>query len=246
MKPCGLHCLQMEHITVRRDDVTLIEDVGLHVHCGEMLAIIGRNGAGKSTLLKTILGEIPHEGTLVFSGHDGKAIRRAAPRIGYVPQALQLDKDSPATVYDMAMALTSRYPIFLPPRRRQKQALAEHLQRFDVAHLIDRPVGRLSGGELQRVMLAVATTPKPDVLVLDEPVSGVDRAGLQAFYEQIDQLRQEDMVLLLVSHDLPYVKEKADKVLLLDRTVRAYGTPEEVFSSEAFADAFAYQREGVR
>ena len=95
-------------------------------------------------------------------------------------------------------------------------------------------------------MLAVATTPKPDVLVLDEPVSGVDRAGLQAFYEQIDQLRQEDMVLLLVSHDLPYVKEKADKVLLLDRTVRAYGTPEEVFSSEAFADAFAYQREGVR
>ena len=241
---CGLHCLKMEHVTVRSDRVALIEDIGLPVHCGEMLAIIGRNGAGKSTLLRTILGELPHEGTLTFSGHDGNALRRSAPRIGYVPQSLQLDKGSPATVYDLATAYSSRYPIFLPQRRRQKQALCAHLERFDVAHLIDRPVGRLSGGELQRVMLAVATMPLPDVLVLDEPVSGVDRAGLQAFYAQIDELRKEDMVILLVSHDLQYVREKADKVLLLDRTVRAYGAPEEVFASEAFAQAFGY-RQGV-
>jgi zinc transport system ATP-binding protein len=233
----------MEHITVRSGETVLLQDVALHAHCGEMLAIIGRNGAGKSTLLRTILGEMPHEGTLLFSGHDGEKIHRRAPRIGYVPQSLHLDKNSPATVYDMMMAYSSYYPIFLPPRRKQKLQLQQQLERFGAEHLIDRPVGRLSGGELQRVMLAIATMPLPDVLVLDEPVSGVDRAGLQEFYAHIDRLRKEDMVILLVSHDLQYVREHADTVLLLDKTVRAYGKPAEVFASEAFAEAFAYRGE---
>ena len=242
---CGLHCLKMEHITVRRGEAVLLQDVALHAHCGQLLAIIGRNGAGKSTLLKTILGELPYEGTLTFSGHDGAQLARRKPRIGYVPQSIQLDKGSPATVYDMMMAYSSRYPIFFPARRKQKRKLAEQLERFGAAHLIDRRLGRLSGGELQRVMLAVATMPLPDVLVLDEPVSGVDRAGLAEFYAHIEQLRREDMVILLVSHDLQYVREHADTVLLLDQTVRAYGKPQDVFASEAFAQAFGYRKEGA-
>ena len=107
------------------------------------------------------------------------------------------------------------------------------------AGLLGKPVGRLSGGELQRVLLAVATLPQPDLLILDEPVSGVDNAGLQLFYEQIDRLRATaDLVILLISHDLDYVRRSADRVLLLDTSVKAVGTPAEVFASPAFRDAF--------
>ena len=115
----------------------------------------------------------------------------------------------------------------------------KHFARFHAANLLDKPAGRLSGGELQRVLLAIATLPIPDILVLDEPVSGVDSAGLQMFYRLIQQLKtSEDMVILLVSHDLPYVRSQADRVLLLDKTVKAFGTPEEVFQHPAFAAAF--------
>ena len=238
MSGCGLHCLKIEHITVRAGDALLLEDVNLHAHCGELTAVIGRNGAGKSTLLKAILGEIPCEGRVTFSGHSGSPVS-GRPRVGYVPQSLNLDPGSPATVYDLALAFTSGWPAFLPRRRKEEERLREHFARFDADALLDKLVGRLSGGELQRVLLAVATRPHPDLLILDEPVSGVDNEGLRRFYEMLEQLRRtDDMVILLVSHDLDYVSRHADRVVLLDRSVQAAGTPEQVFSSPAFAAAF--------
>lgn len=111
--------------------------------------------------------------------------------------------------------------------------------------LLDKPVGRLSGGELQRVLLAVATLPKPDLLILDEPVSGVDQAGLAQFYETVDRLKAtDDMVILLVSHDLDYVRRHADRVVLLGHGVAASGDPETVFASKAFRSAFP-EKEGT-
>ena len=238
MSGCGLHCLKIEHITVRAGDALLLEDVNLHAHCGELTAVIGRNGAGKSNLLKAILGEIPCEGRVTFSGHSGSPVS-GRPRVGYVPQSLNLDPGSPATVYDLALAFTSGWPAFLPRRRKEEERLREHFSRFDADALLDKLVGRLSGGELQRVLLAVATRPHPDLLILDEPVSGVDNEGLRRFYEMLEQLRRtDDMVILLVSHDLDYVSRHADRVVLLDRSVQAAGTPEQVFSSPAFAAAF--------
>ena len=237
MSHCGLHCLKINHITVRAEGQTLVEDVSLHAHCGEVTAIIGRNGAGKSTLFKAILGEMPHTGEVIFTGHNGTPTNRR-PRIGYVPQSLNMDEGSPATVLDLAVAYTTRYPAFLPIPRRLRRQLAEHFAAFDAADLLDKPAGRLSGGEWQRVLLAIATRPHPDMLVLDEPVSGVDEAGLQQFYALLEQLRQQDMVILLISHDLNYVRHHADRVVLLDRTVLAKGAPADVFGSDAFAAAF--------
>ena len=237
MSHCGLHCLKINHITVRAEGQTLVEDVSLHAHCGEVTAIIGRNGAGKSTLFKAILGEMPHQGEVIFTGHNGTPTNRR-PRIGYVPQSLNMDEGSPATVLDLAVAYTTHYPAFLPIPRRLRRELAEHFARFDAADLLDKPAGRLSGGEWQRVLLAIATRPHPDMLVLDEPVSGVDEAGLQQFYALLEQLRQQDMVILLISHDLNYVRHHADRVVLLDRTVLAKGAPADVFGSDAFAAAF--------
>ena len=239
MSECRLHCLKINDIGVTVGGKTLLHDVHLHAHCGEMTALIGRNGAGKSTLLKAILDEISHTGTVEFSGHNGAPVKGQRPRIGYVPQSLSLDEGSPATVYDMLAAYTGAYPVFLPRRRRTVETFRAHLARFRADMLLDRPIGRLSGGELQRVLLAAATMPIPDLLILDEPVSGVDRAGLREFYRFVEELKeQEDLVILLVSHDLDYVKKHADRVVLLDQTVLCTGTPEAVFSSAEFAAAF--------
>ena len=246
MSECRLHCLRIQDIGVTVGKKTLLHHVNLHAHCGEMTALIGRNGAGKSTLLKAILGEIRHTGSVEFSGHDGVPVKGQRPRVGYVPQTVALDSGSPATVYDMLLSLTGNYPVFLPRRRRTVAQLTEHLSRFHAAHLLDQPVGRLSGGELQRILLAAATMPLPDLLILDDPVSGVDRNGLEEFYRVVEELKQkEDMVILLVSHDLAYVREHADRVVLLDQTVQASGSPEEVFASAAFAAVFGSE-EGYR
>lgn len=237
MSHCGLHCLKINNITVRAEGKSLVEDVSLHAHCGEITALIGRNGAGKSTLFKAILGELPHEGEVIFTGHNGTPTK-GKPRIGYVPQSLNMDESSPATVLDLAVAYTTRWPAFLPVPRRLRRQLAEHFAQFDAADLLDKPAGRLSGGEWQRVLLAIATRPHPDMLMLDEPVSGVDEAGLTQFYALLDQLRQQDMVILLISHDLSYVRSHADRVVLLDRVVLASGDPDRVFGSDAFEAAF--------
>ena len=237
MSHCGLHCLKINHITVRAEGKTLVEDVSLHAHCGEITALIGRNGAGKSTLFKAILGELPHNGEVIFTGHNGTPAK-SKPRIGYVPQSLNMDESSPATVLDLAVAYTTRWPAFLPVPRRLRRQLAEHFAQFDAADLLDKPAGRLSGGEWQRVLLAIATYPHPDMLVLDEPVSGVDTAGLSRFYELLEQLRKEDMVILIISHDLAFVRAHADRVALLDGKVLAKGAPADVFASDAFQKAF--------
>ena len=240
MSSCGLHCLKISDIGVTADGKTLLQNVNLHIHCGQLTAIIGRNGAGKSTLLKAILGEIPHTGRVEFSGHNGTPVLGGKPRIGYVPQSLSIDSHTPATVYDMLLSLTSGYPAFFPKRRKTAENFREHLARFHAKELFDHPIGRLSGGELQRVLLAAATLPTPDLLILDEPVSGVDISGLAEFYGLLQQLKeQEDMVILLVSHDLEFVRRHADKVVLLDKTVQAFGSPDEVFATDAFYRAFA-------
>ncbi len=239
MSSCGLHCLKISNIGAQADGHTLLRDVNLHVHCGELTAVVGRNGAGKTTLLKAILGEIPHAGSVEFSGHNGTPVAGGKPRIGYVPQSLSIDRHTPASVYDMLLSLTGGYPAFFPKRRKTVENFRSHLGRFRAAELLDQPIGRLSGGELQRVLLAAATLPTPDLLILDEPVSGVDHSGLKELYELLDTLKeQEDMVILLVSHDLDYIRKHADRVVLLDKTVQAFGTPDEVFSTEAFRTAF--------
>lgn len=243
MSHCGLHCLKINSITVHAEGQLLVDDVSLHAHCGEITAVIGRNGAGKSTLFKAILGELRHEGEVIFSGHGGTPTRRR-PKIGYVPQSLNIDEGAPSSVLDIALAYTSRWPAFLPTPHKLRRELEAHFARFDAADLLNKPAGRLSGGEWQRVLLAIATRPHPDMLLLDEPVSGVDREGLRLFYDLLAQLKQEDMVILLISHDLDFVRRHADRVVLLDGRVLAKGTPDEVFASHAFRQAFPTGGEG--
>jgi len=235
---CGLHCLQVKDLTVRIGGKTILSGVDLHAHCGELTALIGRNGAGKSTLMKALVGEIQSEGTIRFSGHGGEPTVRK-PRFGYVPQTLAVDGSAPLTVRDMMLCYTSAWPVFFPHRRRTVEAIRQQLGMFGADALMDARVGDLSGGELQRVLLALATSQKPDVVLLDEPVSGIDNEGQSVFYQMIDRLREQDLIVMMISHDLPFVRHRADRVVLMEQgAVAASGSPAQVFETDAFAAVF--------
>jgi len=234
---CGLCCTKIENIGLVRGGKDILKDVNLHIHCGEITALIGPNGAGKSTLLKAILGEIKHTGSLQFLDHKGK--HTGHPVVGYVPQHLYFDRNSPVNVLDLFCAAKSKMPIWFWKSSNMKKEVKENLERVRGEHLIDKKLGYLSGGELQRVLLALSIDPVPDILLLDEPVSGIDQKGMEIFYETVSQLRENfDMSIILISHDFSLVAKYSERVALLNKTILSCGTPSEVFSSKEFIDLF--------
>jgi len=241
---CGLCSIEMKNISVISGEDTLLDDVNLTFHCGELTALIGKNGAGKTTLLRTLLGERHYKGKISFTDHHGTVL--PVPKIGYVPQHLDFDKSMPVSVADFIAAAKGGNAVWFGKNKKMKESIQKMLDDMECGYLADRRLGALSGGELQRVLLALATDPVPDLLVLDEPVSGVDVAGLDLFYKRIMELRdKQHMAVLLVSHDLSLIRKYADKVVLLDKTVVAEGDADEVFRTEAFKDAFGFSREEV-
>lgn len=229
---CGsLCCTKIEHFGVMIGKNEILEDVNIHIHCGELTAIIGPNGAGKSTLLKAILGDIKHAGELTFL--DAKGIHSGHPLVGYVPQQLNLDVSAPTSVLNLFMACNTKIPVWLRSPKNIKDRVCESLSKVKAEHLLNRRLGVLSGGELQRVLLALALDPVPDLLLLDEPVSGIDQKGLELFYNTVSDLRKSyDLSIILVSHDLDLVAKYADRVILLNGTVICNGSPNEVFNDE--------------
>lgn len=238
VKPCGLHCIKIRNLGVQFGEQVVIEDVNLHIHCGTITAIIGKNGAGKSTLIKAVLGDIGHTGEIEFKDGENGHIQKL--RIGYVPQNLNIEKHTPVSVYDMITSYQSNFPVFLKKSKKLYREIKESLKVFEAEYLIDKQVCNLSGGELQRVLLSMAVMDEPNLLLLDEPVSGIDRNGMELFYKTIEYLKENfDLAVILISHDLDYVKNYADHVVLLEGKVLAQGTPKEVYASDAFKRTFA-------
>ena len=213
---------QIRGLTVRKRDGVIIHDVTLDVHHGEIMAIIGRNGAGKTTLLKALLGRIPYTGSITFTNPKGERVEK--PRIGYVPQNMVFDRSTPMTVADMLCANLSSFPIWLGHKKEKLARADAMLQKVGGKNLLQKQLGNLSGGEMQRVLLAFALEPMPDMLLLDEPVSAVDRKGIEVFYDLVTSLRSEyHMPVILVSHDLSHVARYATRAALLDRTILVSG-----------------------
>lgn len=229
-------CLRVEHLGVSFGSEEILKDVGFHLHCGELVALIGPNGAGKSSLIKSILGQMPHTGSIRFHTAAGARIK---PRIGYVPQSPSFDKGEAVSVLDLFVCSISNYPVWLPIPKKLRQQVKACLERVHGEDLIDKRVGRLSGGELQRVLLAMALEPLPQILILDEPFSGVDVEGEGQLFALLDEVRNRyDLSILLCTHDfgtLPLM----DKVLLLQKELLKSGTPAEVTASEEFKRLFS-------
>lgn len=235
------HCIKIKDLNVSFGEESVLEDINLHMHCGELTVIIGQNGAGKSTLLRALLGQVAHTGTIEFKETKTGNISNIM-KIGYVPQSLNVEREIPMTVYDMFASYISKYPVWLPKNKKLYEKIRDQLKMFSVDDCIDKQVGKLSGGQMQRVMLSIAITPMPDLLILDEPVSGIDENGVRDFYRLVDEMKaKHDLAVLLVSHDLDLVKKYADKVILLDNRILCQGTAEQVYADENFKKVFGGQ-----
>lgn len=234
---CGHSCcLRVQDLSVKIGNDTILDKISLHAHCGEMIALIGPNGAGKSTLLKAILGQQEHTGIISFSV-PGERNRKAT--IGYVPQTPTFDPGDPMTVADLFSCCMSKRPVFLGQSTKMRYKITDCLSRVDAAELIDKRVGTLSGGELQRVLLALALEPLPNILILDEPLSGVDIEGMSTLMDMLDEIRQVyDLSIVMSTHDFGTLQTYMDQVILMDKHIVCQGTPEEVLNSEEFRKIF--------
>lgn len=230
-------CLRLNHVGVQIGGDRILNDVSLHVHCGELVALIGPNGAGKSTLLKAILGQREYQGVITFSVPGRR--HRTPPRIGYVPQSPAFDPGDPVSVADLFACCMSKRPAFLGVSRTMGKKIAECLDRVHGRELISKRVGSLSGGELQRVLLALALEPVPNILILDEPLSGVDVEGMETLMDMLDEIRKTyDLSILMTTHDFSMLPRYADQVVLIDHGVLCQGTPETVLGSPEFHQVF--------
>lgn len=234
---CGHSCcLRIQDLSVSIGNQTILKDVNLHVHCGEMVALIGPNGAGKSTLLKAILGQQDHDGVISFSV-PGQRNRKM--KIGYVPQSPTFDPGDPVTVADLFACCMSKRPAFLGLSKKMREKVLACLNRVHGEDLIDKRIGTLSGGELQRVLLALALEPLPNILILDEPLSGVDVEGIETLMDMLDEIRQVyDLSILMTTHDFGMLPVYANQVVLIDQGVVCQGTPNEVLNSDAYRQVF--------
>jgi zinc transport system ATP-binding protein len=240
MKLEGL-CLQdgpsvvFESVTVSLGGNTILEEITASVPKGSCTAIIGPNGAGKTTMLLALLGEVPHTGRIVKSApSDGRHLR-----IGYVPQRLQLDRGMPLSVLEFMVMGWQRRPLWFGVGRRHRERAMNLLAWVRVDGLATRKIGTLSGGEMQRVLLALALGQEPDLLLLDEPASGVDIQGEQVFCELLEHFRcAHGFTQIMVSHDLATVTHHATHVICLNRVIVAEGRPHEVLTNATLTKIF--------
>lgn len=209
----------------------------MHIHCGELVALIGPNGAGKSTILRAILGQQEYSGVISFAMPGVR--HRRPPRIGYVPQSPAFDPGDPFSVADLFACCMSKRPAFLGLGKLMEDKVAECLDRVHGRDLIHKRVGTLSGGELQRVLLALALEPLPNILILDEPMSGVDVTGHKELMDMLDEIRKTyDLSILMTTHDFGMLPKYADQVVLVDGTIVTQGSPEAVLESPVFSHIF--------
>jgi zinc transport system ATP-binding protein len=230
--------------TIRKLQVTLggrpiLKGIDADLARGKITALIGLNGSGKTTLLRALIRECSYQGEVrYFCGHDHTHHR--PDHVGYVPQRLAIDARLPLTVREFfALALQKR-PLFLGISSAVSKRAGELLSRVGAGHLLNRPVAKLSGGEMQRILLSLALEPQPELLLLDEPAAGIDFADQKPFYDLLAEINRERKVtILIVSHDLSIVSDRVHHVLCLkDGRIECQGLPGEVLTSETMTRIF--------
>ncbi len=233
--------IRLKNVRVTLGGTEILKGVDGELARGQINALIGMNGSGKTTLLKALLKEIPHQGEIrFFCGHDHT--RPRPEHIGYVPQKLHIDAKLPLTVRDLMALGLQRLPIFLGITRNTDRKIFELLDRVfnDPNRMLNKAVEKLSGGELQRVLMALALHPEPELLLLDEPAAGIDPQGQEEVYEVLSRLNKESKVtMVLVSHDLSIVNKHAHQVLCLkDGRIECSGRPEEILKADRLLETY--------
>lgn len=231
-------CIATDRLSVTLGSFHALESVTFSLSEGEFLAILGPNGAGKSTLIRALIGLVsPSAGSVsIFGG----APKSQTQHIGYVPQIKALDRSFPALPIELVVSgLRRKWPWRI--RASERKLAMEALQTAGMAEKHDRPAGKLSGGELQRVYLARALVRKPRLLLLDEPATGMDFTGEKDMYQVLDSYRKESgATIIMVTHDWDVASHHSTRVLLLNRQSEAFGPPQEVMRAEHLRRVFGH------
>ncbi len=218
--------LEIKDVSVSLRGNRILQDISIDVQQGQIHALTGPNGAGKTTLIRSIMGGMPHRGSIKFFFQENC-------RLGYVPQFLDFDHSVPITVFDFLLLMLKRVPLFFSRRRPQRARISKILAATQCEHLLDRCVGQLSGGEFRRVLLAQALEPKPELLLLDEPASNIDEVGIRQFEEMLLQLRDvQGITIVMVSHSMDMIHRIADRVTAINRNIFYDGSPQGLCHSD--------------
>ena len=237
--------VEIRDLRVSSNQECILEDINLQILEGTFLGLIGPNGGGKTTLLRTILGLVrPDQGEIRVFGFPPND-RRNRGRIGYLPQRAYADLSFPVSAFDVV--LMGRYAhigIWHRPSAEDRRLAMDRLEAVGMTHLRDRPIGYLSGGEQQRVFIARALASEPQLLLLDEPTSGVDTTAQQSFYQLLGRLKEEyALTIVLVSHDIGVVPYHTDEVACLNHKLHLHGKSPDVLDAETLGKVYGCEVE---
>jgi len=225
--------IEIKNLTVQYPDVKALDDISFTVNQGDFLGIIGPNGAGKSTLFDSMLGlNTKYKGTIKFFGEDIKKSKNYLKDLGYVPQKPIFEQNFPVTVSDVVrMGLRNE---------SDENKIDEILQQLWIHELCNRRIGELSGGQQQRVFIAKALVNNPKILILDEPVTGIDQQSIELFYSILRELNSKQKITIIwSSHDLDAVNQLANHVACLNRTLFFHGESEKFFSDDELVKQYS-------
>ena len=223
--------IEFDRVGLTLGATRILEDISFSIPAGTIHCIIGANGGGKTSLVRSLLGQMPHTGRITIHWHENRVI-------GYVPQTLDFDGTLPVTVDDFMAMTCQRRPVFLGMSRARRQQIASVLDRVGLAGKGRYKLGTLSGGERQRVLFAQALIPAPSLLVLDEPMTGLDVGGRAVLERSIAEFARAGGTVVWINHDIVQVSELADTLTYIDRDIRLQGNAREVLKGGAAQGLF--------
>jgi manganese/iron transport system ATP-binding protein len=236
--------LEVQNLSVSYREVAALSNISFSLSSGSLVGLIGANGAGKSTLLKAMLELIPAQSGQIF--YDGQPLKMQRHKVAYLPQRSQIDWDYPVTVWNVVMmSRTTHSGWFGKTSRQSKEIVKEALERVELYDLRDRPIKNLSGGQQQRVFLARALAQQADILLLDEPMTAVDKKTEALMWQIYNQLRQGGKTLLISCHEWGNILDRYDQLLLLNRHLVASGTPQQVLTPVNIQSAYGASFEQI-
>lgn len=252
-----MNVLEVQDVSVRYNGTVAVDRINFSVEEGDLLGLVGPNGAGKTTLFRAILGLQKYHGKIRLFGYEGKQYETLLPMIGYVPQKVNFEPNFPATVSDVvAMGMLSEKKLLkgalllqncgccwnrmYKPSSKSGEKVQEALKIVELESLKDRRIGELSGGEQQRVFIAKALVNEPVLLILDEPVTGVDVEVQNKFYELLQKINKENNITIVwASHDLMAISRLANKVACMNRSLFFHGEKNEFFTNKDLLRTYA-------
>lgn len=228
--------LDVKKISVRYNGHFALDDITFHLHAGERVAVVGPNGAGKSTLFKVVAGVLsPSAGEVKIYG----STPRGHVCIAYIPQRSQVDWDFPVTVADVVMMgrIAQLGPLNWP-KKRDWDLVHESLRIVELDALSKRQIGELSGGQQQRMFIARALAQEAELMLMDEPLSGLDAPSQESILTLLDELQRQNVTVMVATHDLEQAAAYFDRIMLLNRRLIGFGPPEQVLQTEKLVEAY--------